>query len=105
MIDYPFTSTDDFNSLPQKLRDYFPTFLDNRISEVEKLIAQLESNDTSGVKAFCHRNGGIASSYHLHRFSELVEELSSRSQTSDCEAIKRFSKDILVYLKGVAKTL
>ena len=101
MSDFSFTVEDRIDTLPEALRSHFPTFLDRRLTETQQLLDQLQRGDLSGIRNYCHRNCGVAASYHLYQFSEIVEELRRRSKRGEIHAqeLVELTEEILSYLK------
>ena len=100
MIRFDFTTSDSIESLPAKLKEHFPVFLERRIVDTEELIVKLEEGDFDCLKAYCHKNGGVAASYHLNRFSEMIESLRGHTNCAkrDEVAILNLVKEIRSYL-------
>lgn len=89
---------DDVESLPPKLRAYFPIFIAKRISDLAILTLQVEKGDYSGMALFNHKQSGIAASYHLFQYENLNKQLTERYKRSDNEGIKALLEQMRVYL-------
>lgn len=97
-MSFVFKTEDRIDSLPEKLISYFPTFLSQRFKDLDQLKSEVEINNYKGVSNFCHKQLGIAASYHLFRYEELVKELSKSYKDENYDHVTYLVKQIDIYL-------
>ena len=101
---FEFKTKNDVESLPPKLKKYFPIFLKKRISDICQLKEQLAKQDYSGLKLYCHKQGGIAASYHLFQLEELVLELYTAFSNDQYDKIEYLANEISNHLNSIEKS-
>lgn len=67
-----FSKEDKFEDLPEKIRDYLPTFFKNRWEDLKDLEDSIENKDFRGVRDYCHKQVGVATCYNCFKLHEIV---------------------------------
>ena len=101
LMSFVFKKENDFYNLPPKLKIHFSVFLKKRIKDVMELNNQIYNNDYSGLKSFIHKQLGIAASYHLFQFAELVEELADAAKEENEGRIKEMLVEMTILLETI----
>ncbi|MAZ48114.1 MAG: hypothetical protein CME65_06105 [Halobacteriovoraceae bacterium] len=69
---FKFSKEDKFENLPEKIRDYLPTFFENRLEDLSDLEYSIEKKDFRGVRDYCHKQVGVATCYNCFKLHEIV---------------------------------
>ena len=91
-------SDDCLENLPDKLKEYFPTFIRRCKKEFDHFSADVKAGDFKGLSKFYHSQVGIVASYHLFRYEELVKELKQISLHGTKAALDRHLETMNSYL-------
>lgn len=104
-MSFTFKSENKIESLPPKLKTYFPIFLEKRISELEVLQKSFMNEDHSGFKSFFHRELGIAASYHFYQYEELIAAVKVAFLDSDFAKVKSLLEETSQHLEMVEESV
>lgn len=97
-MSFEFQTKDEIQTLPEKLLAHFPSFLSKRFVDLEVLKAEVFNEKFSGLSNFCHKQLGIAASYHLYQYEELVQALVKARKENNTEQIIYLINEIEEYL-------
>ena len=86
-MSFEFQTKDEVETLPEKLLTHFPIFLSKRLVDLEVLKSEVFNENYSGLSNYCHKQLGIAASYHLYQYEELVKALSKAKKENNTEQI------------------
>jgi HPt (histidine-containing phosphotransfer) domain-containing protein len=88
-------------TVAKDLEDLIPTFMKNRVKEVESLRAALESGDFEQLRHLGHRMKGVGNSYGFERVSEIGKRIEDGAKRSDRAAIESCVAEYADYLARV----
>jgi histidine phosphotransfer protein HptB len=83
------------------LEDLIPGFLENRITDVEKLRDELDKKDFDSICSIGHSIKGVGGGYGFKRMSELGANIETAAKENNAEVILENINDLDVYLKSI----
>lgn len=102
---FEFKTKDNFESLAPKLKEYFPIFIEKRIESVKKVKLETQKSNYSVLKLFSHRELGIAASYQLHQYEELLLALQKAYKLSDYSTVDILLEELSEHLSMIQKSI
>jgi HPt (histidine-containing phosphotransfer) domain-containing protein len=91
---------DRIEELPDVLREYVPTYIEHRLTELDDLDTYLSKQDFEGIRAICHKIVGSAASYNLFELESIVKKLQSAARNNKLNQCKAFTADLSSYLRS-----
>ena len=83
------------------LEDLIPGFLENRKLDVEKLRAELESNDFINLQSIGHSIKGVGGGYGFDLMSELGAAIESAAKAQNAEQAREKIDQLDNYLRRI----
>ncbi len=83
------------------LEDLIPGFLENRVSEIEKLRSELEANNFESIASMGHSIKGVGGGYGFDLMSELGANIETAAKSSNADGVRENIERLEDYLKRV----
>ena len=87
--------------IDESIMDLVPAYLENRKSDIKKIITALEADDISTIESLAHKMKGSGTSYGFERISHLGKQIESSAMENDCEKIRLQVKELEFFLENV----
>ena len=88
-------------TVARDLEDLVPTFMKNRVKELETLRSALAGGDFAQLRQLGHRMKGVGNSYGFEQVSELGKHIEEAARTGDRAALAASIADYADYLARV----
>ena len=98
---FKFSCKDDVKNLPKIIKDNISNYIFHRFEEFEAL--DFETPDINGIRLFCHKTIGSASSYHLYQLDEITKELQRIVKEEDLKCLPEHVLDMQEFFEKLAK--
>ncbi len=76
-------------TIPAELFELAPTYLQNRIRDLDTLKDALTRKDLDAIAKLCHKTKGTAGGYGFEELSVLAKNLETAAKSQDLEEIGR----------------
>lgn len=93
-------ASDNFEKIDPLLVDYVPTYIKNRINEMDELKYSLKTKDFEAIRGSCHKVLGSAASYGLFQLEEIINKLQSCAREENIESTRLYVEALEKYLKN-----
>lgn len=97
-INFNFTKMDDLAGLPERIKQYFPDYMQHRLQEYQQLKSALEQADFKGIREYCHKQIGVAACYHCYQLEEITRAIQAHARAGNLEPIADLVGVLEVYL-------
>jgi len=103
--EFEFTKTDKVYELHPAIRAYFPTFLTHRFEELVVLQNALKIDDFDEVRAYCHKQRGVAASYKCFKLEEITEMIHHYAKDNNLDPIRALIPTLENYLEELKTSI
>jgi len=88
-------------NVDEDLEDLIPGFLENRVTDIDKLNSAVSENDSEILRSIGHSLKGVGGGYGFMKITEIGAEIESCAKLKDMDKIKCLIKELADYLDRV----
>lgn len=100
-MSFEFTQNDNFEELPKKIRDYLPTFFENRNQDFKEIENAFIELNYQIIRDYCHKQLGVAQCYNCFKLHEIVTVLQSYAREENGVQVKAIYSQLKSYLNSL----
>ncbi len=88
-------------NIDEDLEDLIPGFLENRVTDIDKLNSAFSENDSETLRSIGHSLKGVGGGYGFMKITEIGAEIESLAKLKDMDKIKCLIEELADYLDRV----
>ena len=97
-MSFNFTATDKIQELHQDIQNYLPKFIEHRFLEFTKFDEAVKNKDIESIRAYCHKQKGVAGSYKCYKLEEITNYMHDYALKGEIDEIVAVIPILKAYL-------